>query len=551
MYRKLIPFLAIVGAVLFFASVSLADVPAPPVEQSLGKDDVLAGDLVEADCRICHDTGVPDRHHMLYGTAVGGSTPPYPNPGGDTNWTCVSCHSDAFVLERDCTVCHTASPHHGAGSTADSGDCQSCHNLVDNIGDGHNIPSYSPTLVTPRPSSGTADELNAYGNSAGACDYCHDGDDAVTPVLIQSNQTLHHATGFGSDATKCAWCHDLAAPAEEKIRRCEGCHGPDSLHNIQADSPASPPGTVVVGGEDAGYGHVGRDQGPTDSDCWGCHGFGVPKSDGVPNISAIIPTLYNSDRSVVDAGVATVVNLRGAALTNITDGKQYKSIVVMTGADGSAVKLAPGLITQGVVSVTIPASTAAGNYDLRAVKTNADGDPVPSNPVAISVKPNVAITGVTVNGTTLTITGSGFSGYAPGSGTIVAGEGQAAATILAWTDTAIVARFDAAPGQVTVSSVFGSASAEVAGAGPDAWVVNAPTLGPDFQVTFEQLGGVLVVRTSSGSVLLGMEFGSVIFWMDMSGTIYFGNIDRGAGTASGIAFGSNAIPTAWSAKPAE
>jgi hypothetical protein len=41
------------------------------------------------------------------------------------------------------------------------------------------------------------------------------------------------------------------------IRVCEGCHGPDSLHNIQADSPKTPTGTLVVGGEDAGYGHVG------------------------------------------------------------------------------------------------------------------------------------------------------------------------------------------------------------------------------------------------------------------------------------------------------
>ena len=26
--------------------------------------------LTEADCRVCHDSGVPDRHHLLYGTEI-------------------------------------------------------------------------------------------------------------------------------------------------------------------------------------------------------------------------------------------------------------------------------------------------------------------------------------------------------------------------------------------------------------------------------------------------------------------------------------------------
>jgi hypothetical protein len=70
------------------------------------------------------------------------------------------------------------------------------------------------------------------------------------------------------------WCHELSSTGDYKIRDCERCHGPDSLHNIQVDSTnADNIGTIVIGGEDAGYGHVGRDAGPGDSDCWGCHGF--------------------------------------------------------------------------------------------------------------------------------------------------------------------------------------------------------------------------------------------------------------------------------------
>ena len=75
------------------------------------------------------------------------------------------------------------------------------------------------------------------------------------------------------ESAMCLGCHATAAEAEpwEKDEtfflyegvQCEKCHGPESLHNIQADSPnANNLGSVVVGGEDAGYGHVGRDAGP-------------------------------------------------------------------------------------------------------------------------------------------------------------------------------------------------------------------------------------------------------------------------------------------------
>ncbi len=52
-----------------------ADVPAPPTNQSLGFDDTIFNNLVEDDCRLCHDdpaitgpTSNVDRHHLLYGT---------------------------------------------------------------------------------------------------------------------------------------------------------------------------------------------------------------------------------------------------------------------------------------------------------------------------------------------------------------------------------------------------------------------------------------------------------------------------------------------------
>jgi hypothetical protein len=177
-------------------------------------------------------------------------------------------------IYRDCTLCHnTGSPHHQVAS-ADTGDCQLCHGtLVDNMGDGHYIPGYAPSLVTPTGYGGSGQPYNSRGYGAGGCVYCHD-DDGVDPPVILNNSSLHHNMNLADIDSKCTWCHSPGVPPDEPITVCEGCHGPDSLHNIQADSPNSAnSGSIVVGGEDAGYGHVGRDAGPGDSDCWGCHGF--------------------------------------------------------------------------------------------------------------------------------------------------------------------------------------------------------------------------------------------------------------------------------------
>ena len=231
MQSEVLVSVVIAGAAMFFASAGWADVPAPPVNQIIGMDDVAVGALEEADCRICHSSGVPDRHHLLYGQPIPpGSLVPYPDADGDDNpdtiYVCLSCHDVHSPVVRDCTACHTGdSPHHTTpGATAR--DCVACHgDVVDNFNDGHYIPTYAPSLVTPRLSDGDGLPLNSRGNGAGACDYCHDDDGLPTPVILANND-LHHNTGLAN----CGWCHDLAPPLEERIRRCEQCHGPDSLH---------------------------------------------------------------------------------------------------------------------------------------------------------------------------------------------------------------------------------------------------------------------------------------------------------------------------------
>jgi hypothetical protein len=458
------------GMSLLFVGTGWALVPPPPVNQEIGFLDVRITSLEEADCRFCHDVAdaVPDRHHLLYGQPIpDGSLVPYPDPDGDgvedTIYTCFNCHDENFTVVRDCVTCHTRSPHH-VTAIALGGDCVACHgDLVDNMDDGHYIPTYSPSLITPARSDGSGEPLNSRGNGAGACNYCHDDDGLAEPVIL-SNRSLHHGTGLAG-AGKCGFCHDFSLPFEEQIRTCEGCHGPEALHNIQADSPnPDNPGTIVVGGEDAGYGHVGRDAGAGDSDCWGCHGFGAATA---PYTGPIIPTVYGSDSPVIDAGTDTAVTLAGASFSNVTDLTLYLSDVALTAADGSGVVLTPDQEDQGSLSVTIPGDLAPGNYDVRAVKAD-----VASNPTVISIIPEVSIAKATGAGRTVTIDGSGFGGYAEGSGTSVTGTvttGWGAnqttttveAAIVSWSDTTIKAQFGAGPSDVTVASVFGSASSEV------------------------------------------------------------------------------------------
>ncbi|MHB8971574.1 MAG: hypothetical protein ACYC3X_18410 [Pirellulaceae bacterium] len=527
MHAKSVLFLFAVITVMSscFANTGWTDVPGPPVKQSIGMFDGLIGDMQEADCRVCHDTGVPNRHHLLYGQPLPpGSLVPFSDANHDghpdTIYGCLNCHNSTFTAMRDCTVCHTTSPHHTT-SAAVSGNCGDCHgDIVDNMNDGHYIPTYSPSLVTPSASGGDGLPLNSRGNGAGACNYCHDDDGQSTPIIL-TTATLHHKA-----ASNCTWCHEgqpmdfhtdeedgfLHAPGKKKpftngctdchgadltggfgpscfschgrewdndsgsghspnfssavnIRKCEGCHGPDSLHHIQADSQnANNVGTVVVGGEDAGFGHVGRDAGPNDSDCWGCHGFAM---SAVPDLGPVTPTLFKSDVAAILAGKAATVLLSGAAFTNTANQTLYESDVRLTAEDGTSVTLQPDVILdQGNLAVTIPAATLPGNYKLRAAK----GD-VASNPVVLSVIPVVTITKASGTGP-VTITGRGFGGYAVGAGTTVTGTISGGrvrgaqtrtiqGTIISWSDKQIVARFREVPQTVSVHSVFGNATVRI------------------------------------------------------------------------------------------
>jgi hypothetical protein len=205
---------------------------------------------------------------------------------------------------------------------------------------------------------------------------------------------------------------------------------------------------------------VGRDNGPGDSDCWGCHGFAMASA---PDTGPLVPAVYDVDKAVITAGKATTVVLTGAAFINTMGNNVYESTVTLTSAKGVSVALTPDVIVdQGLLAVTIPATTKAGNYVVQAKK----GD-FTSNPVMVSVIPRVWIkTATAAKDGTVTITGCGFAGYQAGSGLFVNGTNTAGKTIrgtvVSWAPGKIVARFGSVPTKVTVRSVFGKATRIVA-----------------------------------------------------------------------------------------
>ena len=515
-------------SIMLSAANGFADVPAPPVNQEIGMLDVSIGSLEEADCRICHDSGVPDRHHMQYGSVIPPLTlVPYPDSDGDgvddTNYSCLSCHDSDFNVVRDCTVCHnTTSPHHQT-ALANAGDCVACHgDVVDNMDDGHYIPTYSPSLVTPLRSQGAGLPLNSEGNGAGACNYCHDNDNQTPPVILD-NHDLHHGINLVDFGSRCDWCHlnyDFLNPTGEQTRTCENCHGMESLHNIQADSTAAANiGTIVVGEEDYGYGHIGIDdprrggtcsdnseacssdadctQGSTGtcnasscgealcdnadnqpcssdadctiigatcdpigegSDCWGCHGFGFA-STSAPGAGPVTPSLNDSSEQVIVAGTDTEITLSCSSLTSTSRTTEFVSTFKLSSKNGTGVEITPEQINAFSSTIIIPGTTAPGNYLLTAVKNNGAAI---SNPLSISIKPLVNIGEISGDcSSELTIKGSGF-GDTPPEGTVpsfTVMQNDVSLNITTWTDTLITATGAACDGSpITVNGLYGSAT---------------------------------------------------------------------------------------------
>ena len=466
----------ILSALLVFgvSVTGWANIPPPPVNQLIGIPDSSFNNLSEPDCRVCHEDQdivnagtLPDRHHLLVNTPLADPTAAPFVQTGDTIYQCLSCHqqewdsassSYVFVSFRDCLFCHEqipgeASVHH-LSNLAQSQNCKACHGPIDNPDDGHYIPTYAPSLVTPWPSR----KPNPGENGEGQCVFCHDsGVDTGSGLLVLTNNQTHHSTGLGlNDSNQCFWCHYFDAPADENIRKCEACHGVASLHNIQvnSDNPDNPD-TIVPGGENPYWGHIGHND-----DCYGCHGF-TAMSTAAPYSGPVVPDLSALSISSVTEGTAAVITASGNGFVNVVAGLEGEeieltSMVVLTNSEGREFELIPSEITANSLTVALPEDLKAGNYAFRVAKADKM-----SNAVNLSVVPAMANQNILCRKNSITITGTGYSQYvdALNSGTgLVAVDlrgNEVDCTVRSWTDTKITATCSACPSTVTVNSIWG------------------------------------------------------------------------------------------------
>lgn len=476
---------------LVLACSAWAAVPAPPVNQLRGLPDSVFEAFTEADCRLCHNsnppagipvdpTYLPDRHHLLVEKRAiipPGTAAPHGVVG--QSYQCASCHEVRFdpatstfrLVQnfRNCLVCHKSMTDasgnvlgtvHHATPLAQGGDCVACHGaIVDNMNDGHRIPTYGISLVTPWPSG----KPNPGPRGEGNCTYCHSaGIDPLSQVRVSDSMTTHHRTGFGYDASKCLWCHDTQTGVSN-IRKCQNCHGIDSLHNIQVESP-DPDDIINPGTEFPWYGHIGNQQ-----DCNGCHGFTAAASLGVSPGGRVAPAIDRISKASVPAGVATAVTLTGSAFTSVlkdpSTGAEtvVASKVLLVDDAGNRIILDPVDLSAGRMEVVLPAYLTKGTYRLTAVK---DGEA--SNPLVIGVTPPVEIYAARRLNTTVTVRGSGFGQHlkAADAGLSVRGRrnGESAsetARIVSWVPNQIVAQFSAPVDSVEVTTLFHSSKASV------------------------------------------------------------------------------------------
>ncbi len=438
-------------------------VPPPPANQFIGMVDSLFQNPIEAECRACHDSGLPDRHHLLYGMIIPDPTSaPFGTPGSP--YGCSSCHAEdissgsiVFRVERDCLACHLYIPEYRLGSVHHVTDaaaerhCSNCHgSVVQDFDDDHYIPDYDISDITPDPDCKTWDGPICV---SGGCTVCHAEDLTAVPV-INANNDLHHSVRIS-----CLTCHQMHG----NIRDCESCHGPDSLHNIQADSdnPANI-GIIIPGQEDLGWGHIGNSW-----DCFGCHesfnGASVSGNSGMfsasstPQTGATIPYMYGMNTFSVTAGKDTVLHINGSGFINETGGVTYLSdVVVENGVDTLTLERAS--ITVNSIEVTVPSTLPVGLYDIRIRK-----DDKLSNKDIVAVIPEVRITDVSCNRKkgVLTVSGSGFGEKPVGTGAYINMQidGQTA-DIISWADTLIKAPVSGCRGDatVTVNALMGSAT---------------------------------------------------------------------------------------------
>lgn len=448
-------FLALGAAVAVMAAV-----PPPPVNQLIGIYDTTQQFQTKQGClqaSPCHqsDTVAVAFHHALtlaprqlscYGD------PTAPNPTG--------CHelvrdpasgAMVFVEFRDCLRCHTNQPHH-VSTRAKAQDCQGCHGTqVDNPTDGHYIPTYAKSNVTPE--TKWNGNITTAPQNYGGCAACHQASATTTPRIFSNSET-HHGTGIGFPPTitglptqvgECTWCH-AGEPNLLDIRACQKCHGINSLHNIQVNSrnPSDfNPANIVPGGELPGFGHIG-----SDFDCWGCHGtFKKYAADAGFQFTIPPASLNGLSTTTLTSGKETTLLITGSGFKTAYAANKSENVPVNVNVmlknqtNTFSVTLKPVSVTDSEIQVVIPA-LASGNYDISIAKDDSYNHVALSNVALINALPARSITTAALGvDKTLTITGTGFNIEPPLN--VKTGIGAYASNgslsrIISWSDNKII-----------------------------------------------------------------------------------------------------------------
>jgi hypothetical protein len=433
--------------------LAYALIPPPPVDQKIGVYDTLFSYLTETRCRGCHTSGIPDSHHGLVSTG---------------QYQCMNCHpiitnpdgSQSITMLRDCMQCHGTTfnsmniprPHHET-QDAQEKHCSYCHgNIVDDYDDGHYVPMYDVSLVTPDTKYKVINATT--GKKWGGCEACHERNTTLDPPILFNNNTHHNlgsVSGFNPpNNSKCATCHDshMSQYGPDFIRYCERCHATKSLHNIQYDYANT--STLL------GYGHIGNDW-----DCKGCHAWYVA-GDDAPGTDVIVPIISSLSTNKVLEGETAVLTIQGSNFVGI----DQSSVVVLS--DGiNLVPLTPSSITASEIVVPVPA-LSKGDYGIYALKSGS----VKSNRFPMIAVPKVIINSALKDGSMITISGSGFGQYDPPYNLFVNitvsynKKGAAvlrSVQIVSWSDSLIeITSTNAVAGDTaTVNSIYGTNSAKV------------------------------------------------------------------------------------------
>ena len=453
--KRIYVFILGIMLVALMQTLVFALIPPPPANQLIGAYDTNFANLTQDNCRVCHSSGLPDRHHFLV----------------PTKYQCMNCHpvttnpdgSTSITIIRECAQCHGTSfngmniriPHHETAVAQDRR-CKTCHgDLVDDYDDGHVIPTYEISMVTP---DTKYKEINtSTGKKWGGCESCHEQNTTVSPMIYNNNKTHHRLgslSGFNPpNSSKCVTCHDTHSGqfGSDSIRYCERCHSYDSLHNIQYD--------YINTKNSMGYGHIGENW-----DCNGCHAW-YEAGGMAPGTGIIIPTIAGFSPTEMLEGSSTVLTISGKDLMTTINNVTFSSVVIIT--DGiNPITLVPSTITTDQMVVIVPALNK-GVYGIYALKNGT----VVSNRLAITVAPKVTISSAKKSSNAVKITGSGFGTYDPTYKSMVnvtvksKGGTLRSVNISSWSDTSInVVSNDTVSGDTAiVNSIYGTSSARVTG----------------------------------------------------------------------------------------